>query len=84
MLRLMYVCRFAYAYALEKSILSSGSVIYSVYGGVEELTKKLSELRWLLVKEMRGELVNIDRIDEKIVFRYKERKGGLDIWVLIF
>lgn len=65
----MYVCRFAYAYALEKSILSGGNVLYNVYGGVEELTKKLSELRWLLVKELRGESIDVDRIDEKIVFR---------------
>ena len=80
----MYICRFAYAYALEKSILSSGSVLYNVYGGVEELTKKLSELRWLLVKEMRGKLVDVDRVDEKIVFRYKERKQVYMVTNLIF
>lgn len=80
----MYICRFAYAYALEKSILSSVSVLYNVYGGVEELTKKLSELRWLLVKEMRGKLVDVDRVDEKIVFRYKERKQVYMVTNLIF
>lgn len=80
----MYICRFAYAYALEKSILSSGSVLYNVYGGVEELTKKLSELRWLLVKEMRGKLVDVDRVDEKIVFRCKERKKVYMVTNLIF
>ena len=57
-------------YALEKSILSKRQCIYNVYGG-RGVDKKLSELGLFGERNAR-ELFDVDRVDEKIVFRYKE------------
>lgn len=62
--------RFAYAYAMEKAILTR-SIIY-VYGGVEELTKRLGELRWLLVGALRSKEIDVELINERVQFRVIE------------
>lgn len=58
---------------MEKSILANKNktVIY-VYGGVEELTRRLSESRWLLVPEMRSKEIDVEHINERVQFRVIE------------
>ena len=56
---------------MEKSIQSrGGKVVICVYGGLKEVTKRLSELRWLLVQEMRDREIDVELIDERVQFRY--------------
>lgn len=52
---------------MEKAI-SNKAVIY-VYDGVEELTRKLSELRWLLV---RSKEIDVELINKNVQFRVIE------------
>ena len=54
---------------MEKSIIATTRTAFNVYGGVEEMTRKLGELRWLLMEEGRSEEIDVERIDERMQFR---------------
>ena len=76
----MKTCRFAYAYALEKSIKLIPAepeeiVDMNVYEEVEDYCGRLGELRWL--REERSEM-EVERINERIRFRYVIWGHGID------